>query len=289
MNFRGLILAGGTGSRLWPITGVLNKHLLPVHDKPMIYYPIANLMLAGIKEIGLVSSYEHLGLFRKTLGSGSNFGIDITYIEQESPGGIVDGIKSASNYLSGHRSVIQLGDNFFFGSGLTSSLLDGIRSNESASIYTYRVARPESFGILETVENQIVGIEEKPNQPKDNLAITGLYIFDETLEHEARNVRESNRGELEITDLLQLYLERNQLHNRTLPRGSAWLDLGTLEDLGRASTFVETIQQRQGLLVGSPEEVGLRNGWVDEIQLKKTLKEKSKTAYAESILRLIDD
>lgn len=287
MKVRGLILAGGTGSRLWPITGFLNKHLLPVHDKPMIYYPLTNLMLAGINEIGIVSSQQHLDWMRQCLGSGEKFGIEITYIQQDQPRGIVDAIKSAKNFLSGYRSAIQLGDNFFFGTGLTTNLLEAINSSEPASIFTYRVANPGAFGILEIKQGRIQSIEEKPKMPKDNLAITGLYIFDETLEVEATKVESSDRGELEVTDLLRFYAESGGLNNRTLPRGSAWLDLGTLEDLGRASTFVETIQLRQGLLVGSPEEAASRNGWISDKDLKASLSDKANSDYASSVTRII--
>lgn len=271
MGRNGLILAGGRGSRLWPLTEVANKHLLPVHDKPMIYYSISNLMLSGISKIGIVSSRKHLTQFELFLGNGSRFGISITYIEQKQPLGIVDGIKSAFEFLDEESSVVHLADNFFFGSGFPNLINANESTNCGARIFTYKVSKPSSFGILEESDGKIISLEEKPAAPKGDQAITGIYLFDGSLRNKISEVGFSERGEMEIVDLLRLYNSDGDLQFRQLPRGSAWLDLGTTEDLYRASNFVEILQSRQGVLVGSPEEIAVNNGWLSKTSLKKNL------------------
>lgn len=279
MARKGLILAGGRGSRLWPLTEVTNKHLLPVHDKPMIYYSISNLMLAGISDIGIVSSKEHLVQFELLLGNGSRFGISITYIEQKKPLGIVDGIGSALEFLDEESSVVHLADNFFFGSGFPNLIDDSEPTISGARIFTYKVSKPKAFGILEENNGKIISLEEKPDTPKGDQAITGLYLFDGSLKKKIAKVGFSQRGEMEIIDLLRLYKSEDALQFTKLPRGSAWLDLGTTEDLYRASNFVEILQSRQGVLVGSPEEIAVSKGWLSKSTLENNLKNAGQSKY----------
>lgn len=287
MAIRGLILAGGTGSRLWPATAAVNKHLLPVHDKPMIYYALSNLMLTGAKTIGIVSSPDQLPLFKKLIGDGSKFGIRVEYFSQTNPGGIVDALKSATSFMKIGTTVVQLGDNFFFGAGLLSLIRKSVEENTGASVFTYRVADAKPYGILEVNDGRVVSIEEKPRHPRSNLAITGLYVFDGSALDRAQHIKPSGRGELEITDLLRSYLFTEQLSHSILPRGSAWLDLGTLEDLSRATTFVETLQSRQGLLVGSPEEVAFRHGLLSHEQIQLGLGTLNPGSYSETLFRTL--
>lgn len=249
----------------------------------MIYYPISNLMLSDISDIGIVSSKEHLGQFRLLLGNGSRFGISITYIEQKRPLGVVDGIRSALEFLDGKPSVVHLADNFFFGSGFPKLLQANEPTNSEARIFTYKVSKPKAFGILEEKNGKIVSLEEKPKVPKGDQAITGLYLFDGSLKEKINDVGFSHRGEMEIIDLLRLYKSGDALQFTKLPRGLAWLDLGTTEDLYRASNFVEIIQSRQGVLVGSPEEIAVSKGWLSKSTLKNNLENAGQSKYLEGL------
>lgn len=285
---RAVILAGGTGSRLWPVTNSTNKHLLPVHDKPMIYYPLTNLMLSGIREIGVVCPENQIGHFQNMLGDGSHLGMTIALISQKNPEGIVDGIRSASKFIDDSPLTVHLGDNFYFGSGFIRSINSAIEAGEGATIFSYRVSDPSAFGVLETKGDQILSIEEKPENPKGNRAITGLYVFQDELVQKLSSIEKSERGEYEIVDLLRNFWAEGKLNQRELPRGSAWLDLGTLEDLNRASAFVEALQSRQGLLVGSPEEAALRNGWIDKNQLAMLLEKAPANNYSRALWSMLE-
>lgn len=281
-------MAGGTGSRLWPVTKSINKHLLPVHDKPMIYYPLTNLMLSGIRDIGLVCPEDQMGHFQNLFGDGSRFGISISWIPQKKPEGIVDGICSASKFINDSPLTVHLGDNFYFGSGFIRSMSSAIEAGEGATIFSYRVSDPSAFGVLETQADQILSIEEKPEHPRGNRAITGLYVFQDELAQKLSSIEKSERGEYEIVDLLRNYWAEGKLNQRELPRGSAWLDLGTLEDLNRASAFVEALQSRQGLLVGSPEEAALRNGWIDKDKLATLLGKAPVNNYSRALRSMLE-
>lgn len=287
-EMKGLILSGGTGSRLWPVTNSINKHLLPVHDKPMIYYPLTNLMLSGIQDIGVVCPEDQIGHFQNLLDDESRFGISISLIPQKNPEGIVDGIRSASKFINGSSLTVHLGDNFYFGSGFIRSMNSAIEAGEGATIFSYRVSDPSAFGVLETKGDQILSIEEKPENPKGNRAITGLYVFRDELAQKLSSIEKSKRGEYEIVDLLRNYWVEGKLTQRELPRGSAWLDLGTLEDLNRASAFVEALQSRQGLLVGSPEEAALRNGWIEKKQLATLLEKAPANNYSRALWSMLE-
>lgn len=289
LRIRGLILAGGTGSRLWPITKSVNKHLLPVHDKPMIYYPLSNLMLVGIKEIGIICPENQIEQFRKTVEIVTHLGASITLIPQPNPDGIVDAIRLARDFIGQSPVVVHLGDNFFFGSGLIDSVRRGVQEGRGATIFSYAVNNPTSFGVMEVAGDEIVSIEEKPRVPKGNRAITGLYIFRDDMGKKIEMISRSKRGEFEIVDLLNQFLVEGQLGHEDLPRGSAWLDLGTLKDLGRASAFVETLQSRQGLLVGSPEEAALRNDWIDKSELRESLLNAPSNNYSKVLLSLVEE
>lgn len=258
----GVILAGGTGKRLYPLTKNFSKQLLPVYDKPLIYYPLSTLMLAGIREIIIISSPEHIQSFKNLLSNGSDLGINISYIKQLEPKGIANGIQAAESRLKGSKFALILGDNIFYGAGLGRELMK-YQNVQGAHIFGYRVSNPSSYGVVEIDENNnIISIEEKPKVPRSNFAITGLYFYDEFAIEYSKNLKPSNRGEFEITDLNKIYFDIGNLHCRILPRGTAWLDTGTFQGLHDASTFVRITEERTGLRIGDPTEAAKVQGWI---------------------------
>ncbi len=258
-SLNGILLAGGAGSRLFPMTKAISKHLLPINDKPMIYYPLTTLILAGVTKIWLVCDPSHVHLFEKLLGNGSEFGIELEYIVQDKPRGIVDGFSSIPINQQHGPTWLALGDNLFFGSGLGPSLAQ-INSEAGASIFLKEVKNPQEFGVAEVRGDEVVSIQEKPNKPKSNLCITGLYKFDESVWARKETLQSSARGEMEITELLKSYLEGKQLQHHLLGRGTYWLDTGTSDFMAKASAFVESVQSNSGDIVGSPHEAALRMG-----------------------------
>ena len=270
MKRKGIILAGGTGSRLAPLTNSVSKQLLPVYNKPMIFYPLSTLMLAGIREILIITTPIDKYQFQRLLGDGSDFGISITYEEQQSPDGIAQAFLIGENFIKDNPSALVLGDNIFYGQGMSDTLMTTSNENSNAYIFAYQVDDPKSFGVIEFDEYEhIKSIEEKPNFPKSNFVVTGLYFYDEDVSKRCRSLQPSQRGELEITDLNLSYLYDQKLKVHKFGRGYAWLDTGTHDSLLEASQFIRTIEKRQGLKVGSPEEVAWRKGWISDKALSK--------------------
>lgn len=289
-SWSGLILAGGTGSRLTPLTQVVNKHLLPVFDKPMIYYPLTTLMLAGIREMTIVTGPDTLGHFQSLLGHGSQWGIKLDYQVQDRPDGIVGALSSAAADLRGKNVAVILGDNIFFGAGLAHTLETSIAQNRGASIFVYEVANPSAFGVV-TLDHagRAVSLEEKPHSPNSRLAVTGLYLYAADVFEMAERIRPSRRNEREITDLNRLYLEQDRLKVRNFGRGVAWLDGGTPEDLYEAGQFVKVVQDRTGLLVACPEEIAFRRGFIGRDDLARLIDGVPKSNYREYLKRVLDD
>ena len=268
MNMRGIILAGGSGSRLWPITLSVNKHLLPVFDKPMIHYPMATLMAAGVREIAIICRPEDIDLYRKLLGTGTNLGIAITYFEQSEPKGIADAFHIAEDFIRNHKVALILGDNIFHGTGMGRQLTE-FANVDGAHVFAYKVADPSNYGVIEFDANgNVMSIIEKPAAPKSNYAIPGLYFFDEDVVRHASTVTPSSRGELEIIDVLEAYRNENKLFTSILPRGTAWLDTGTAEALQEAGSYVRIIEQRQGRKIACIEEIAWRQKWIDDAGLQ---------------------
>lgn len=283
-------MAGGAGTRLHPATLAVSKQLLPVFDKLMVYYPLTTLMLAGIREILLISTPHDLPLFERLLGDGARWGTHISYAEQPQPQGIAQAFIIADTFLDGHPSALILGDNLFFGYGFTGLLQRATQRSEGATIFGYEVDDPRRYGVVELgPDGRPCTFVEKPSQPRSRLAVTGLYLYDHDVVEHARALSPSPRGELEITDLNRRYLERNELHVERLGRGFAWLDTGTHESLMQANAFVQTIEARQGLTVGSPEEVAWRNGWIDDAQLRALAEPLASATYGRALLRLLDE
>jgi len=277
---KGIILAGGSGSRLYPITRSVNKQLLPVYDKPMIYYPLSVLMLAGIREILLISTPESRPLFESLFGNGHQFGMSISYAEQAKPEGLAQAYQIGADFVAGHPSCLILGDNVFYGHGLTGILRDITRSIEGGVIFGYPVSDPTRYGIIEFDDaDRPVGIEEKPSEPRSHYAVPGLYFYDDAVVDMVSSLRPSARGELEITDLNRLYLEAGRLGVRKLGRGVVWLDMGSPQGLYEASGFIQTIEQRQGLKVACVEEIAWEQGWIDDVQLVRLAEELSASSY----------
>jgi glucose-1-phosphate thymidylyltransferase len=288
-NRRGIILAGGSGTRLYPITQAISKQLLPVYDKPMIYYPLSVLMLAGIREVLIINTPHEQALFKTLLGDGSQWGMRIEYAVQPSPDGLAQAYLIGREFVDGRPSCLVLGDNIFHGPGLTALLNRAGQREEGATVFGYWVRDPERYGVAEFDDNgKVVGLEEKPEKPRSNYAVTGLYFYDGRASDFAAALEPSPRGELEITDLNRCYLEQGDLHLEQLGRGYAWLDTGTHRSLLEASNYIETIEARQGLRVCCPEEIAFHSGWIDEAQLRALARPLVKNGYGRYLLDLID-
>lgn len=279
---KGIILAGGSGTRLYPLTMVTSKQLLPVYDKPMVYYPLSTLMLAGIKDILIISTPEDLSNFEKLLGDGQQFGVNLSYMVQPSPDGLAQAFILGCDFIGEDLCALILGDNIFYGGGLTEALGEAVSNAENgyATIFGYYVSDPERFGIMEFDDKwNIISVEEKPKKPRSNYCITGLYFYDNTVVDLAKQLKPSARGELEITDLNRMYLDRHRLRGQILGRGYAWLDAGTIESLLDSSTFVQMLQKRQGVVLSAPEEIAFRKGWITRSELLMSAEKYGKSQY----------
>lgn len=285
---KGIILAGGTGSRLWPMTRIVSKQLLPVHDKPMIYYPLSTLLLAGVREVLIITTPAELNLFKSLLGDGANLGVRFEYATQEKPEGLAQAFIIAERFIENSPCLMILGDNIFHGVGLGHELANAF-PNYGAHIFTYEVQNPNQYGIL-TVDSQgkPVRIDEKPDHPESNLAVTGLYYFDSDVSRIAKLVKPSKRGELEITSVIDVYLQRNELTCTKLSRGTAWLDTGTPSSLNDAATYIRVIEERTGLKIGCIEEISWRNGWITDADLLNLAGQLGKSLYGEYLKSLVD-
>ena len=285
---KGIVLAGGSGTRLYPITKGVSKQLLPIYDKPMVYYPISVLMLAGIRDILIISTPADLPAFRRLLGDGSDYGVRFEYAEQPSPDGLAQAFLIGEKFIGSDSACLVLGDNIFHGHGLTDTLKRASARDAGATVFGYWVNDPERYGVAEfDAAGKVVGIEEKPAQPRSNYAVTGLYFYDGKASDYAAELKPSPRGELEITDLNKRYLEDGSLYLEQLGRGFAWLDTGTHQSLHEAANFIQTIQDRQGLQVSCPEEIAYGNGWIDAAQLEKLATPLSKNGYGQYLLTLL--
>lgn len=285
---KGIILAGGSGTRLYPVTKAISKQITPIYDKPLIYYPLSVLMLAGIKDILIISTPRDIGTFEELLGNGSDLGLKIEYAIQEHPNGLAEAFIIGENFIGNDACALVLGDNMFYGHGLTGIVREAAKRDKGATIFGYYVNDPKSFGVVEFDENgKAISLEEKPAVPKSNFAIPGLYFYDNTVVEKAKAVKPSHRGELEITTLNEMYLNEGTLNVLSLGRGMAWLDTGTHDGLLEASNFVKTIQSRQGVMVACLEEIAYKNGWISKEKVEELAKPLLKSHYGEYLMNLI--
>ena len=286
---KGIILAGGSGSRLHPLTLAVSKQLMPIYDKPMIYYPLTTLMLAGIRQILVITTPQDQAQFQKLLGDGTRWGVKLEYAAQPSPDGLAQAFLIGRSFIAGDPCALVLGDNIFYGGGLGGRFEEVARRESGATVFGYYVQNPDAYGVAELdSQGRVVSLEEKPKQPRSHQAVTGLYFYDRQVVELAESLRPSPRGELEITDLNRLYMQRGQLHLEKLGRGVAWLDTGTHDSLLQAAHFIQTIQDRQGLMVACPEEIAYRKGWIDAAHLGRLAEPLRKTNYGKYLIQLLD-
>ena len=287
---KGIILAGGSGTRLYPVTQSISKQLLPVYDKPMIYYPLSTLMLAGIQDILIISTPNDTPLFESLLGDGSQWGLNISYNVQPSPDGLAQAFILGETFIGNDLSALVLGDNIFYGHDFNELLFNAMKRDDSATVFAYHVNDPERYGVAEfNKNNKVLSLEEKPKNPKSKYAVTGLYFYDNNVVSMAKSLKPSARGELEITDLNRLYLEKDKLNVEIMGRGYAWLDTGTHDSLLEASQFIATLENRQGLKVSCPEEISYRRGWISASQLEKLAAPLSKNTYGQYLQRILKE
>lgn len=286
---KGIILAGGSGSRLHPMTQVVSKQLMPVYDKPMIYYPLSTLMQAGIREILIITTPEDAAVYEALLGDGKKWGLDICYRQQPKPEGLAQAFLIGEDFIGDSRVCLVLGDNIFYGNRIEDTLKSAVEQKEGASVFAYYVTDPERYGVVELDEqNNAIGLEEKPENPKSHYAVTGLYMYDNDVVDIAKSIKPSPRGELEITDVNKVYLERKALKVELFDRGTAWLDTGTIQSLLDAANFIRVLEERQGLKIGCPEEIAYRQSFIDTAQLKNLAQSLGKSGYGQYLLELLE-